>query len=176
MCGSAVVLGSIRQPALDRLHAYWCGKRVGDRLPGRASVRPEELVSLLPHLLLVDVVDGGSTLRYRLVGTAVAADLDPTGRILQEALPPGEYRNHLLGLYASVIARKAPLYTRHRYRGDRDRPACDVERVFLPLAADGVSVDMLLIGQIRHVVVAGQIVGWHGTSKFVEDVDHRFLD
>ena len=63
MCGSAPPIGLIREPVLAGLHDYWSGKRRGGRLPGRDDLAPEEMVPALPHLMLIDVLDGGSTLR-----------------------------------------------------------------------------------------------------------------
>jgi len=175
MCGAIASLTVIREPVLAGLHEYWSGKSHDGRLPGRASIAPEEMVPYLPHVMLVDVLDGGRSLRLRLVGTAIAAGLDPTGRILQDALPPGEYRDHLLGLYAAVLEQRAPLFTRHLYDFGGGSGRCNVARMFMPLAADGSTVDMLLVGQVRHDVRSTQYIGWHGQSVGVVEIERTLV-
>lgn len=175
MCGSVAPLGRIRAPVLADLYDYWRRKRDGVRLPARASIAPEEMVRALPHVLLVDVLDGGRSLRYRLVGTAVAAGCDPTGRTVRETFPAGEYRDHILGLFEAVLGRSEALYTRHHYPGRDARRRDEVERVFLPLAADGRTVDMILIGQIRHVAVPGAAVIPVSPVPLVEELERTFL-
>lgn len=175
MCGSVTPLGLIREPVLAGLYDYWCGKRAGGDLPARASIAPEDIVPALRHVLLIDVLEGGQTLRYRLVGTAVAAESDPTGRTMQETLPAGEYRDHILGLFGAVVDRGEALYTRHRYPERDPRRRSEVERVFLPLAADGQTVDMILVGQIRHAPRPMGVGSTDSPAQLVEEFERTFL-
>ena len=175
MCGSAPPMGLIREPVLAGLHDYWSGKRRGGRLPGRADLAPEEMVPALPHLMLIDVLDGGSTLRYRLVGTVIATGIDPTGKTLREVLPGGAYRTHILELYAAVLARGGPMYCRHRYPGADDSEAREVARLFLPLAADGRRVDMILVGQIRHAPRFVSTSMWQERPERFDEIERSFL-
>jgi hypothetical protein len=66
---------------LDLYH-YWLAKRDGRRMPARRDIDPAEIPALLPHLSIVEKVDG--LFRYRLVGTGVARELgrDLTGRLV----------------------------------------------------------------------------------------------
>lgn len=180
MCVSVACEEWIREPVLSGLYDYWSGKRPHGRLPGRAAIAPEEMVPALPHLMLVDVlgeaVDGGGRLlRYRLVGTVIAGGVDPTGRTLQEILPGGGYREHVLELYDAVLARAGPLYTRHRYPGADGTGAREVARLFLPLAGDGRRIDMILVGQIRHAPRIVRTSMWQERPGQFEELERSFL-
>ena len=137
----------IAEPDLRELYRYWSGKRGMRSFPARAEIAPDEIKRLLPFVLLVDVLDGGRHFRYRLVGTDAAAGIDPTGKLMHEAVPPGIYHDHIAALYRRAAAGSSALYNRSSY-GYSDAPGPrSITRLFLPLAADGVTIDMLLIGQ-----------------------------
>ncbi len=86
---------------------------------------------LLPHLALLEVLEGGA-FRYRLFGTARrdAYGADLTGRLLSE-VETGEPNTHTHRLFNSVVETRRPIVTRTRYAG-LDRIAYD--RVIIPLA------------------------------------------
>ena len=175
MCGSTAPLGLIREPVLAGLYEYWCRKRRGDLLPSRASIAPEEMVSALPHLMLIDVLESGRVLRYRLVGTTIAAGIDPTGKTLQNVLPAGAYRDHVLELYDAVLARGEALYCRHRYPGTDGTGSREVARLFLPLAADGRNIDMLMVGQIRHAPRLARTSMWQERPEQFDELERSVL-
>src|SRR5690348_17873717 len=60
-----------RDEVLSGLLAYWRGKLRGRAMPRRADIDPAEIPRLLPHLQLVERIDG--RYRYRLAGTAIVA-------------------------------------------------------------------------------------------------------
>ena len=90
----------ITDARLQEAFEYWRGKAAGRPMPCRADIDPTEIPRLLPHVMLVDVLDGGRY-RYRLIGTenASAHGFEATGRYLDEVLPGSEYKAHVLGLY-----------------------------------------------------------------------------
>ena len=70
-------------PILGPALAYWIDKRGSRLLPSRRDIDPVEIPpKILPHLQIIDVVDGGARFRYRLIGTATvdAYGEDFTGR------------------------------------------------------------------------------------------------
>jgi len=145
---------SFSDQRLQALFTYWSSKRGTRPMPSRADIDPGDLRPLLPHLMLLDVVDAGSDMRYRLVGTEVERHLGRpvTGRLLGD-LVSGAYRDYVLSLYRRVIADKAPVYSENSF--DRDRGDYGmiaefkrVHRLMLPLARDGRTIDMVLCGQI----------------------------
>lgn len=130
---------------IRRLYDYWCSIRpADDRLPGRQHLEPLDLPELLQWLLLLDVVGEPPRFRYRLVGTGQARvmECELTGRWLDEAYDDfREKRDHaeLVAVAGGTIgySRGAP-----EYRVERSHVL--MERLLLPLARDGVNVDMVL--------------------------------
>jgi PAS domain len=137
----------VAEPELRELYHYWSQKRGRSGYPSRADIEPEQIKRLLPFVLLLDVMDGGQHFRFRLVGTDAASGIDPTGKLLHEAAPEGVYRNHISALFARGAAGPGALYSRATYAYDDAPGPRSISRVFLPLATDGKTVDMLMIGQ-----------------------------
>ena len=119
-------------------------------LPGRRHFDPLAVPHLLSNLWLLDVVRGGESgpvrrYRVRLVGGAIVAVGFPAR--------PGEFFDDP-SVSADVSALRRQLdavVETHRPDWRRGKPMIDhttyvdaLERVILPLAADGRSVDMLL--------------------------------
>jgi hypothetical protein len=44
-------------PDIQKMLAYWEGKRHGRSMPRRSDIDPAELIGLLPNIMLVDVID-----------------------------------------------------------------------------------------------------------------------
>jgi len=146
---------SLSDQRLTTLLAYWSSKRGDRRMPSRADIDPADLRVLLPHIMLLDVIDGGSDMRYRLVGTEIERHLGRpvTGRLLGD-LVSGEYRDYVLSLYRRVIVETVPVYSENGFF-DRDRSGFGMiadfkraHRLMLPLSRDGKTVDIVLCGQI----------------------------
>ncbi len=137
----------IEDKRLLALYGYWVSKRGNRAMPARADVDPAEIPMLLPIIILIDVVKSGSY-RYRLVGTEIvrSADRDVTGKLIEEALSDGPYRQYLTGLMNESVSSREPLYAEGTFisEGQVER---QVSRLVLPLSADGTAVDMILVGQ-----------------------------
>ena len=74
-------------PVLAKLWTYWQAKRGARSMPRRSDIDPAEIAPLLPHLQLVERIDG--RYRYRLCGTAIsdAYGSELTGRFVDEIIP-----------------------------------------------------------------------------------------
>jgi hypothetical protein len=141
--GSAL---AIEAPLLRQLHEDWQARRRGRPLPARADFDPIDLKYVLGKLLLVDVLREPLQFRFRLVGTELVKRLgvDLTGRTLDD-YPDPEYREFLRQRYTAAVTARRPLssiQTRLILDGRLRR----YEALLLPLASDGVTVDMLMIG------------------------------
>lgn len=121
----------------------------------RADLDPTLVPRLLKHLVLADVGDGGRSIRYRLVGTAVVAahGLDYTGLTVEELTrgPTLEFTRHLYGI---VTSRAMPVYSEGRFRWE-DKEYHLTRRLHLPMSRDGSEVDMVLLGQVFDLESAG---------------------
>jgi len=132
---------------LARLHRTWCAIRPApDRLPGRQHFDPIAVAPLLPWLWLVDV-HRAPVLRfkYRLVGSihVDAGGFDPTGRWLDEAHSRFTSSNAMPHFLAAAAGEGFCFYRGPPvYAINKDYIA--IERLVLPLAGDGTTVDILL--------------------------------
>ena len=126
-----------------RLEALWDEKRAGRSLPSRADFDPRELKEHLSHLFITEVLGDGD-FRYRLIGTAVtrAMGRDITGLRVSEAYLDADAKP-LLALYGKICRKRAPLWRAGRMRWNEEDYKL-FEAVFLPLGADGQTVDQVL--------------------------------
>jgi hypothetical protein len=136
-------------PASDgrirRLFEYWRSiQPAPDRLPGRQHLEPLDVPELLQWLSLVDVVGAPPRFRYRLVGTAQARAMqcDLTGRWVDEAYDGFRDRRDHAEFVA--VAGGEIRYSRGAPEHRVERSHVLMERLLLPLARDGASVDMIL--------------------------------
>lgn len=133
---------------LADLADYWRGL-ASEGLPGRQHVDPVAMGSaLLPHLFLAEVFDGGERFRWRLIGTHIVrfAGSDDTGQDLSASIAPA-IRDTIIDHYRRVVRERRPLCHRSEFMG-RDRRVYRYERLLLPIAADGTTVDMILGGAV----------------------------
>ncbi len=159
------------------LFEYWKSKSSLTRLPSRKDIQPEEIVPLLPHVGLINVL-GPRNFSYRLIGTAMVElfDKDFTGQIVAAA-KPGSYGRFLMDLYAETVALKCPIYSRSQflYRGDR---GLITKRLLLPLVDEKKRVNMLLFStmpeydhsdEIRDIKVIDDSIGFKELFR-IEDI------
>lgn len=130
--------------ALRTVKDYW-QRKCGDRLmPARADIDPLDLREQLGWLILTDVVGPPLRFRYRLVGSAITAELgrDSTGKYLDEIYPEAIYKD-LAGSFGWVVANRQPL----RVVGNlwpSERRWLTFETLDLPLSQNGADVNMIL--------------------------------
>lgn len=139
-------LETVQRPRLRRLLEYWLERRGSRRMPARADIDPMEFAWILGDVSLVDVVRDGAELRFRfrLIGTHAVERFgyDMTGGWLHD-LPEPAYRQHVHNAYAELVLQGTPLIERLDMM--LDRRMHDYEILRLPLAADGETVDMILL-------------------------------
>lgn len=137
---------TVRDPRVRLFFDYWKSKCAPGRLPGRGDIEPLEMVAFLPYVILLDVERraGDWRFRYRLVGTEVVNLFghDPTGRYLDEAALPQRYPQ-VHGRLASVVESKRPYYAILPVPLP-NRDSVYAEILTVPMASDGVTVDLLL--------------------------------
>lgn len=160
--------GAIDDPILTALFDYWLDKRSDRCCPARVDIDPVDIPALLPHVVLVDLLESGRKIRFRLVGTRVAFGKDPTGRFLHEAAPEGLYGHHISALYGQAARLAEPLYSEFAYSFDRAGGPQLIKRLFLPLSEDGITPTMLLVGQIAVSTSRIDISPWQSPPKAIE--------
>lgn len=130
-------------PIMAALLGFWEAAR-GDRaMPAISDVDPLRLGGkLLPHLMLIDLVEGGARLRYRLCGTAVAeaAGADLAGTHVDELNPNPAYTRYIDGLYRRCLAERRPIYSESRYLAHRSSGLRVTRRLICPLGDGGETI------------------------------------
>jgi hypothetical protein len=144
-----------RRAELCALHRFWLDTKLrgGGRLPRRSEIRPEDLKPWLGWINLLELVDGGRDFIFRLYGSNVAREFgrDLTGRSVSEL--PAEHLPIVTAPFARVIGERVPCATRHLLHFEDGRSFV-WERLVLPLAEDGATVDILLVGLYRVLLTA----------------------
>lgn len=139
----------LHDPVLSRALGYWHSKCVAGRLPARSAIDPLDLdPSLLPHVVLTEVVQVGERrrFRFRLSGTAVsaAAGLELTGQFVDALNPNKQYAAYIEGLYNLAIQARRPVYSESLAMAARASATRATRRILCPLSNDGTVVDMCL--------------------------------
>jgi hypothetical protein len=132
-------------PVLKQALSYWLEIKGDAPFPQRADLVPETFVSLWPHVLMVDVVDGGDDYFIRLFGQYLVDSYgEQTGRLSSQASVPDLVRQRSKQLFDACIAHAAPVYAYWPESAARRRAHVDVEALCLPLSSDGRSLDRLM--------------------------------
>lgn len=141
-----------REEAIGRLFAYWNDRRGARRFPARRDLDPIEMRYALGGITLFDVerpatAEGKPRFRYRLIGSDIVArdGFDFTGRYLDD-LPLPQYRTLLLARLEMLIRDPAPRLIRNKQF--YDERWYDYEAIWLPLAEDGETPDIMMACQI----------------------------
>jgi hypothetical protein len=129
-------------PCVNQLHGYWSQIKGSRACPSRTEFRPRDVVECLPHIFLVDVLDGDN-FQFRLCGSRFteATDRKMSGDRIEAVFPPlfcQEVREawHRCAEGSNVLG-----------RGQMWRPEKDFlnwEGIVLPLCEPGKSINMLI--------------------------------
>lgn len=133
---------------LLELYGYWLEKKANNSMPRREDIDPAEISELLPHIMVVDVVDG-DRFRYRMVGTALdgVIGVNATGRKIDEVMPAGPYAAYVLGIFGELLREKVPIYAECEHADPTVEPHATL-RLVMPLTEDGANVSAALVGLV----------------------------
>ncbi|MBT6116385.1 MAG: PAS domain-containing protein [Rhodospirillaceae bacterium] len=137
-------------PRLQEVFDYWTALR-GERFaPRPEEIRPEGFApSILPFVVLTDVLREPFDLRFRLVGTAIvdAHGIELTGTSVAD-LRPREYADLIWRQYLDLLRERAPHVFGIETLGSEERWSRQV--VFrAPLSSDGEAIDSVLAVDIH---------------------------
>jgi len=138
-------LTDINSPKLQQALAYWNEKRGRRPMPARADLDPMEMIPILPHVILLDVLRDPLDFRYRLIGTLVEDHMSApyTGRRFSEFEGQCE-GSRIWTCSERVLNERQPVRSDVPYIG----PMSDfttIEDIMMPLSSDGESVDVIFI-------------------------------
>ncbi len=136
----------IEAEKLRDLYRYWRGKCREGAFPGRADIDPTEIPALLPHVFLIDIVDGGHDFRYRLLGTHIieSVGFEFTGQLVSEFMRDPEEELRAQDYHRLVESREPRHVIGNMAVFGRDD--MHYERVLCPLSSDGEAIDMIFGG------------------------------
>jgi hypothetical protein len=126
---------------------YWASKAPPDRLPGRQHIDPLEMKAFLPYLRLLDIVRDGNAyrFRYRLIGSHVMDLHGPTeiGTFVDQYALPVHYDSFFYPNMMAIMETRQPRFS-IRHESIRPENFRGYHVLNAPLAADGVTVDMII--------------------------------
>src|ERR1700722_17602796 len=144
---AASFIDAPRDADLCALFAYWQRKR-GERLmPARADIDPLEFRKQLPHVMLYNAEGLGGAYTIRLVGGAIVQFVGRnfTGKPAGSEMQPAAAVAMTRLLDAVVIGRTAKFRTGRAFWW-QEKSYRAYEAAFMPLSADGQSVNMIFAG------------------------------
>jgi hypothetical protein len=144
----------VSQPLRQEFEAIqerWRARCRDGRLASRADFPPESLTAWMGHIQIVELVREAETIRYRvrLVGTRIVyyEGRDNTGRFLDDVIP-SEQRGEILAPYRRAAETRGPVHS--EFYGCSDTAiSSKLERLILPLAGDGITIDQFLVAIYR---------------------------
>jgi hypothetical protein len=138
---------SLNDPLLALGYDYWRAKRAGRSMPRRSDIDPADIPTLLPNILITEMLEAGTRYRYRLAGSAVteAFGRSLTGRYVDEIMM-GPYRDFIMRVYRDIYLDRRCIFCESRYTNGV-KPGLSTKRLFMPLSNDDRVVDQVLIVQ-----------------------------
>ena len=137
------IIKDVLHPTLLGLYEVWEARRIGDALPTWDAIAKADLKRWRENLVVIEVV-GGDSYVYRYYGTKFIElfGTDMTGRTLDGL--PDEQKALITFEYEYARSRRRPTW--RVYSGDFDGDIITWQRLILPIASDGETIDMLLVG------------------------------
>ena len=130
-------------------YTYWLEIHPAGHLPGRQHFDPLHIPLLLPHIWLLDVQRDAASravdFRYRVVGTAVDLSMGQTltGKRMDAVIPGFSDDTRLSAPYVAAAERSQLSYRKGAPLFGHNQQYRALERLLMPLARDGRTVDML---------------------------------
>jgi hypothetical protein len=142
---AAAFIAAPVHPVLRQLLAYWNDRRGARWAPTRADIRPADIKSLLPDVMMWNVDDGAYTMR--LVGEHIVRFVgsNNTGKSAVRDMPPASAAS-MLGVLNRVVDGRAPVFRLGKAYWLQEKSYRDFEACYLPLSSDGRTVDIILGG------------------------------
>jgi len=129
-------------PKVRAIVDYWLSIHPKKGLPGRQHFDPRCVPKLLSNIWLIDVVRDPLRFRFRLFGSRIVdyAGEDNTGKWVDERWPDFDAE-----VLKDIIKTKMPSWSRGPSVFRPEKDYYELERVRLPLAQDGETVDIILV-------------------------------
>lgn len=125
--------------------AYW-RQQAGDRIaPRREDLDVLDIPTLMPHVIILEILQNPFDFQYRLVGTAISerSNKDYTGMKLTEIEGRGPGSN-IWSILDAVRVSQEPTYHSVPYVGP-SKDFLKLNDLFLPLVNDGLETNMIVL-------------------------------
>ncbi len=141
------VVARSNHPDVCAFADLWQARRQGRSIPDRAEFGIEDLVPWFGHVIIMDVIDGGTDFRYRMIGTQITRFLnrDYTGGTVLESNYGGA-RDKVIDTFRRPIVKSGPVF-RHGYVAWAvDKTWRTYQSVHCPVTAFGSAGAAMTIG------------------------------
>ena len=136
---------ALRSPVNQAGYAYWKRKRGGRTMPARGDIDPAEIVTILPHVFLLDVRQRPLDFRYRLIGTKMDEHmLSPYTGLWMSQIAHQKAPSRIWSNCRQVALEGRPISGDTPYIG-KNKEFLTTEDLIMPLSDDGRTVDMLFV-------------------------------
>ena len=131
-------------PKIWQLFDYWKSIHPKKGLPGRQHFEPLDIPILLPNIFLADVI-GSNEFKFRIIGTRLDEFFcgNFTGERVISAFKKGYDSQTYLDM-CEIVQDGQLRWRKGLATFVENREHVTTERIFLPLAFDGATVDMIL--------------------------------
>jgi hypothetical protein len=130
---------------IKALYEYWRSISPEGRLPGRQHFDPSDIGALLPNLWLLEVHHEPLRFWRRLVGSKIEefAGQNLTNGWVGDRLDDARHSG-VHNVLADVVTQKRPNWRRGQSLICSEKKFVELERLYLPMAMDGETIDMIL--------------------------------
>jgi len=136
-----------RHPGLRLLLEYWTRKRGARWAPSRADIQPSEIKRLLPDVMIWNVDKDGGPFIVRLVGENIVRFVGRNNTGLPATFGMPEKAVSIMNsVLNAVVEAKAPRFRIGKALWHPENAYRNFEACYLPLSADGETVDMIFGG------------------------------
>jgi hypothetical protein len=127
-----------------RLVELWTQAAATGRLPSREDMSPKKLVSIIPHISFIDVIDKRPA-RIRMAGTELRNlyGREITG-LSMDQMPFGPAQAFWRDTFEIAVRTRTPAWGAAPATGRHDPQAATQMWARLPLAKDGVNIDLVM--------------------------------
>jgi hypothetical protein len=143
-----ITLEALENPIVRRGADYWLSLRGTKCFPARDDVNLREIGSILSHMMLITVIEGGADFELRVVGDAIAWALRVPvhkRRLSDIGSEAPKFAERNFKFYRSVVESRMPLAIRTNFGLDSpELKFTNVEAAVLPLGPREDVVDHLL--------------------------------
>lgn len=139
------VVGGSDHPMVSAFADQWHGKRGSAPIPDRGDFSIEDMAPFFGHVIIMDVLEGGSDFRYRLIGTAITQFLnrDYTGRTVMHSNYSGA-EEKVLDTFRRPVAGGNPVFRKGHVVWAQDRTWRTYQSVHCPVTAGGSEIAMTM--------------------------------